>query len=206
MLRKILIALVALLLLAGGVAAYLWHEATALPDWYTEGSGAEASASGGASGGSATLPVDPGWVPAEDGETQQMRNFHTRTTKIKPALRRAIKGSRATYRKDGRVEAGMVANIGDVREEELSANDRDLLDQATSAFPSLKKRDVYIGVEGDTVVKDGVVQLGANPKVKIGNLSYSLPDAAARLGMNEAKLRAELNAELARMGASAPGT
>ncbi len=205
MLRKILIAVAALILLAVGVAAYLWHEATALPEWYTENSDAEISGVGGVGGGAAAATVDPGWVPTEDGETQQMRNFHTRTTKIKPALRRAIKGSRATYKKDGRVEAGLVANLGDVREGELSANDRSFLDQATSAFPSLKERDVYIGVEGDTVIKDGVVQLGPDPKVKIGNLSYSLPDAAARLGMNEAKLRAELNAELARMGVSAPG-
>jgi hypothetical protein len=54
------------------------------------------------------------------------------------------------------------------------------------------------------VIKDGKVQLGDNSKVRIGNLTYSLPDAAARLGMNEAKLRAELNAELAKMGVGAP--
>jgi len=204
-LRKILIALVALILLAGAVAAYLWHEATALPEWYTE-NGADPNTAEEASGGAVAVPVDRGWVAAEDGESHLMRNFHTRTKKIKPALRRAIKGSRATYNpKDGRVEAGMVANLGDVREGELSADDRSFLDQATSAFPSLKERDVYIGVEGDSVIKDGVVQLGPDPKVKIGNLSYSLPDAAARLGMNEAKLRQELNAELARMGVNAPG-
>ena len=196
MLRKILIALVVLLLLAVGVAAYLWHEATALPDWYTEN---PTQAVGEASA------AEPLWVPAADGESQEMRNFHTRTKRIKPALRRAIKGSRVTYKKNGRVEAGMVANVGDIREEELSANDRSFLDQATSAFPSLKQRDIYIGVEGDTVTKNGVVQLGKNPRVKIGNLSYSLPDAAARLGLNEAKLRAELNAELARMGVRGSG-
>ncbi len=195
MLRKIFIALFVLLLLAMGVAAYLWHEATALPDWYTEGAAQDIGEAAAA---------EPVWVPAADGESQEMRNFHTRSKRIKPVLRRAIKGSRVTYKKNGQVEAGMVANIGDVREEELSTNDRSFLEQATSAFPSLKQRDIYIGVEGDTVVNNGVVQLGKDPQVKIGNLSYSLPDAAARLGLNEAKLRAELNAELARMGVHAP--
>ncbi|MCA9707999.1 MAG: hypothetical protein KDK70_19255 [Myxococcales bacterium] len=37
MLKKVAIALGVLLLLAAGVVAYLWHQATALPDWYTEG-------------------------------------------------------------------------------------------------------------------------------------------------------------------------
>jgi len=196
-LRKILLALVVLLVLAAGVAAYLWHEATALPDWYTTPTGAEETVDGAPA-------VDLDWVPAPDGESQQMRNFHTRTPKIKPAMRKGIKGSRVIYKKDGRVEAGLVANLGDVPERELSAEESSFLAQATDAFPSLKKRDVYIGVEGDTVIKDGLVQLGPEPKVKIGNLSYSLPDAATRLGMNESKLRAELNAELARMGVREP--
>lgn len=195
MLRKLLIAVAVLVLIAGAVAAYLWHQATALPEWYEEGS------SGGAA---ASEPVvDDGWVETKEGDGKQMRNFHMRTRKIKPALRKAIKGSRATV-KDGKVEAGLVANVGDVPEQELSENDRTFLKKATDAFPSLKERDVYIGVEGDTVIKDGKVQLGDNSKVRIGNLTYSLPDAAARLGMNEAKLRAELNAELAKMGVGAP--
>ncbi|MEZ4382140.1 MAG: hypothetical protein R3A79_12390 [Nannocystaceae bacterium] len=195
MLRKVLIALVVLALIAGGVVAYLWYQATALPDWYAAPTSESAA--------SAPAVVDQGWVAADDGEGQQMRNFHMRTQKIKPALRKAIKGSRATV-KDGKVEAGLVANVGDVPEQELSANDRTFLKKATDAFPSLKERDVYIGVEGDTVIKDGKVQLGDNSKVRIGNLTYSLPDAAARLGMDEAKLRAELNAELAKMGVNAP--
>lgn len=37
MLKKVAIALAVLLLVAGGIVAYLWHQATALPQWYTEG-------------------------------------------------------------------------------------------------------------------------------------------------------------------------
>lgn len=39
MLKKVAIALAVLLLVAGGLVAYLWTRATALPDWYTEGEG-----------------------------------------------------------------------------------------------------------------------------------------------------------------------
>lgn len=204
MLRKLLIALAALVVLAAGVAYYLWHQATALPEWYDPNAPgtAVASAEGGAP---ASAPqVDTEWVQSADGQGQEMKNFHLRTSKIKPGIRKAIKASRATY-KDGHVEAGMVANLGDVSPDELSKGDQNFLNKASEAFPSLKERDVYIGVEGETVVKDGVVQLGPNSKVKIGNLSYSLPDAARRLGMDESKLRAELNAELARMGVREPG-
>lgn len=37
MLKKVAIALVVLLLIGVGVVAYLWNQATALPDWYTQG-------------------------------------------------------------------------------------------------------------------------------------------------------------------------
>lgn len=195
MLRKLLIVLVVLVLVAGLGLAYLWSQATALPEWY-----APAAASAGAEG---PARADLEWVPTEDGAGQQLRNIHLRARKLSPAMRKAVKGSRATY-KDGHVEAGMVANLGEVPRGELSKGDASFLEKASGAFPSLRERDVYVGVEGDAIVQDGRMQLGPDARLKIGNISYSLADAAARMGIDESRLRADLNAELAQMGVKAP--
>lgn len=193
MLRKLLIGLALLLVVIGIGLAYLWHQATALPEWYDPAAAvAEAPAA-----------ADGEWAPTPDGKGQELRNIHLRSRKISPKVRKAIKGSRATY-EDGHVEAGMVANLGDVPKDELSKGDSSFLEKASAAFPSLRERDVYIGVEGDTVVKDGHVQLGPGARLKIGNISYSLADAGKRMGIDESRLRADLNAELVHMGVKAP--
>ena len=49
-----------------------------------------------------------------------------------------------------------------------------------------------------------MLQLGPDPKIRIGKLRYSLPSAAGRLGMSPAKLRNELNRELHRMRLTDP--
>ncbi|MEZ4450923.1 MAG: hypothetical protein R3B09_15690 [Nannocystaceae bacterium] len=195
MLRKLLIGLAVLLILVGVGLAYLWHEATALPEWYDP---AAVSVEGGA-----PAVADADWTPTADGQGQQLRNIHLRAKKLSPTMRKAIKGSRATYQ-DGHVEAGMVANLGDVPRQDLSKGDASFLEKASEAFPSLRERDVYVGVEGDTVIQDGNVQLGPGARLKIGNISYSLADAAKRMGIDEARLRSDLNAELVHMGVKAP--
>lgn len=196
MLRKVAIALGILLLLAIGVIVYLWKQATALPDWYT----AEAAPTAAPTAGDAA-PKSAGWTPTADGKGQEVRNFHARSKKLKPGVRKAIKASRATY-KDGNLEAGMVADLREVPAGELSSQESSFLQKARDAFPALADREVYIGIEGEPVIEDGVMKVGPKTRLRIGDLSYSLSDAAQKLGINQAQLEKELNAELARMGAT----
>lgn len=62
MLKKIAIALGVLLVVAAGVLAWLWHQATALPEWYTEGSLEELA---GPSEGEGPI-APPQWIAFDD--------------------------------------------------------------------------------------------------------------------------------------------
>ena len=197
MLRKVAILLGVLLALALGVIAYLWVQVTALPEWYTA-EGAPPVA------GPADAPAPAGtWAPSADGRRAEARDFHAGSKKMGPAMRRAIKASRATY-EDGKLEAGMVADLRQLPAEGLSSQDASFLERAKVAFPGLADREVYIGIEGEPVIDGGVMKVGPKTRLRIGNLTYSLADAAAKLGLNQAQLEKELNAELARMGATPP--
>lgn len=195
MLRKIAIALGLLLLIAIGVIVYLWKQATALPDWYT------AEPAPAAAGDAAVADAPAGWAPTADGKGQEVRNFHTRSKKLRPGVRKAIKASRATY-EGGKLEAGMVADLREIPPGDLSSQESSFLQKARDAFPGLADREVYIGIEGEPVIDGGVMKVGPKTRLRIGDLSYSLSDAAGKLGINQAQLEKELNAELARMGAT----
>jgi hypothetical protein len=66
-LHKLIIAVAAVLMLVIGVGAYVWREATALPDWYTEAGAAALDEYAAEDAADAPPPV---WVPAiEQGDT-----------------------------------------------------------------------------------------------------------------------------------------
>ncbi len=195
MLKKILLVLALLLLAAGGVVFYLWNQATALPEWYEDPSSAPAGA-------------DQTWVLVPDAEgsgeqgpkTYEMRGFHKNIGGMAKA-RKAVKASRARRRGD-QLEAGMVVDMGELDNAELSQSDNDFLTRARKAFPALSDRDVYIGVE-DRPGKDG---LSSAAKLRVGDLTYPLSDVATKLGLSEPELRRQLNRELAKMNANQPGS
>ena len=62
-LKKLAIALGVLLLLGAGVLGWLWHQATALPDWYTEGDAQQYA--GTPEGDEGPAPA-PGWVALDE--------------------------------------------------------------------------------------------------------------------------------------------
>jgi hypothetical protein len=63
---------------------------------------------------------------------------------------------------------------------------------------------VYVGIEDTPVVRDGVLQLGDAPKLRVGRLRYDLDSAAEKLGMSAADLRREFDRELRRMRVTPP--
>lgn len=209
MLKKLLIGLAVLLLAVGGVAYWFWHQATALPEWYAEIDDADASE---------PAPTGPlQWAVVPDAESdkaapksaeapqkpkrvrREIRDFHMRAHVKNPAARKAFRASRATY-EDGRLEAGVIVNAGKVPQKELSKKDKGFFERLIKAFPSLADRDVYVALEDEPIVApDGILQLGPNPKVRVGNLSYSLAQVAKKLGVSTKAVRKDINAELRRM-------
>jgi hypothetical protein len=228
-LRKLIIAVAAVLMLVIGVGAYLWREATALPDWYTEAGPAALDEYAAEDVADAPPPV---WVPAiEQGDTpvepstvadpavaqeapsksaspeRTRKRRNTARHELRGFHRRgtksdgrsAVKVSRAIY-EDGRFQAGVVVDLSRIPKDKLVARDRELYDRAVDQFPGITKRDVYIGIEDRPVSADGVLQLGPAPEVRVGNLRYPLDTAARKIGMSPAELRRELDLELHRLG------
>lgn len=220
MLKKIALGL-ALVILLGGIAGYWWwRQHVALPEWYAQTDAEELI-----EGDEAELaPPDAGlvWIPVEDAREEaappaadgkptpkktgrakryEMRGFHRqRQSKDAP---KTVKASRAIL-EDGELEAGVVLDLSALPKDKLSERDRELYRKAIEAFPSLTKRDVYVGIEDTPVEQDGVLQLGPSPKVRIGNARYDLDTAARKIGMSPAQLREEINRELRRMGVQSP--
>lgn len=200
MLRKIILAVVLLLLLAAGIVFYLWHQATSLPEWYENPTAAPA-----------VVAAEQTWVLVPDatvesasepekapGKTYEMRGFHKKIGNSK--TQKAVKASRAVRRGDA-LEAGVIVDMGELKNQDLSKKDSDFLTRAREAFPALSDRDVYIGIED----RPGASGLSSSAKLRVGKLTYPLAEAAKKLGIDESQLRRQLNAELVKMN-TPPGS
>lgn len=209
------------------VAWWLWREVTALPQWYEQDAQAyegDADTKGppqwialdergdpiledpfaelDMQEAEATLEAVP--APTESkrrgrqARAHEMRGFH-RSRRKKKAGDKAIKASRAHFR-DGELEVGAVVDLSRIPKDKLSEKDRAMYDRAVRNFPGLTKRDVYVGVEDHPITRDGYLQLGPHPTVRVGNLRYPLAKAAGKLGLSESRLRRDVDRELRRMG------
>lgn len=196
--KKLALALLVLLLIACGVLFYLWRQVTALPEWYSEELAAAPE--------SEAQPVQPdgnlAWKAS--GKRKELRNFHRRIARQDPTVAKVIKASRASF-EDGTLEMGVVADLRNLPNDKLNESQRELFQKVHDNFPSATDREIYIGVEDPApVLKDGKIELGPTAKLKVGDMTYDLDAAAARLGMSADKLRAQFNAEARRLGVTAP--
>jgi hypothetical protein len=205
-LKKILLVVLLLALIAGGVVFYLFWQATSLPDWYAEELAAPADEP-------AEPPQTPdgmlAWsdAPAADGGAKKkkvLRNFHRRAARKDPTVAKVVKASRASY-EDGVLELGVVADLRDLPKDRLSGDQAAFFEKVRASFPSATDREIYLGVEdaSPSLHNDQIV-LGPDARLKVGNLSYDIDDAAARLGMPAAQLREQFNQQARLLGVSAP--
>lgn len=242
-LKKLAIGLAVLLLLAAGVAGWLWHQATALPQWYTEGDASQFEGVAEHDDGPAPAPQwialdeqgeqlpdasvplapeapKPGSAPKgadsapapvlppprtrarknSNAKRHELRGFHVRRGKDgKRKSNPAIKASRAVY-EDGQLELGAIVDASKMPKKKLKARDRGRVERALKNFPGITERDVWIGIEDSPISVGGYLQLSPEADVRVGKLTYSLADAAKRVGMSPIELRMELNRELRRLG------
>ena len=230
MLKKLAIALGVLLVIAAVVLFVLYRRVTALPDWAAEEVAQQEALDPDApvqweaeSEGEAPLPPEiaealppeppepepavqpaPGEAVAKPAPSRPqrfvLRGFHRRG---KGAGKEAVRASKAVL-EDGRLEAGVVLDLSRIEDAEMSDSDRGLYEGALQAFPPLRQKNVYVGVETRPVRKDGVLQLGKTAKLRIGSIRYDLGAAAGKLGMSEAALRKALNRNMRQLGFKAP--
>ncbi len=228
MLKKVLLALGALLLVAAIAMFVLYRRATALPDW-AEAEVAEQEALDpeapiaweAESDSEPSLPLEvaealppepqpgpntgqPAAAPAPQRASKPkryvLRGFHRRG---KGAGKDAVRASKAVL-ENGRLEAGVVLDLSRIEDAKMSDSDRGLYEGALRAFPPLRQKNVYVGVETRPVRNNGRLELGANPKLRVGKIRYDLGAAAGKLGMSEAGLRNQLNENLRSLGFKDP--
>ena len=227
--KKVAIALGVVALLGAVAAFVLVRQVTALPEWADaevaeqeqldpdapvvwEADGepiealppevAEALPPGPASGQPDPSPANP--APAESTKKKPKRyvlkGFHR---KGKGAGKKAVRASKAVL-ENGRLEAGLVLDLSRLEDAKMSDSDRGLYEGALDAFPPLRKKNVYVGVETRPVEKKGVLQLGKHTKLRVGSLRYDLATVAGKLGMSEAALRKNINRNLRTLGFKDP--
>lgn len=227
MLKKLAIAVGVVLLIGAVVVFVLYRQVTALPEWAddevaeqeamapdapvvweAEGEGTEILPPAVAEAlppEPAASPPEPAASPAPPKKKTQakryvLKGFHRRG---KGAGKKAVRASKAVL-EGGRLEAGVVLDLSRIEDAKMSDSDRGLYEGALEAFPPLREKNVYVGVETRPVRKDGVLQLGQRAKLRVGNVRYDLGSAARKLGMSEAGLRKALNRNLRTLGFKAP--
>lgn len=229
MLKKLAIAFGVVLLIGAVVIFVLYRQVTALPEWAEdevaeqEAMDPDAPVVWEAEGEDAevlppevaeALPPEPAAAPPDPAEPTAspappkkskakryvLKGFHRRG---KGAGKKAVRASKAVL-ENGRLEAGVVLDLSRIEDAKMSDSDRGLYEGALEAFPPLRKKNVYVGVETRPVRKNGVLQLGERAKLRVGNVRYDLGSAARKLGMSEAGLRKALNKNLRNLGFKAP--
>lgn len=224
MLRRLAIAAALLLLVALVAGAWVWNQATALPDWAEEepptalvdpqgahGPGAPADPDDVAppplrwsvpeAGGSPADP--PAQAAPKKSRKRELRNFHLHAADRNRVIRKAVRTSRATY-EDGKLEAGVVIVPGEIDVKSMPAKDRALVQRALRSFPGLKGKRVYVALEDEPKVVKGVLQLGPDTQIRVGELRYPLSAFARKLGVSAAEIRKQVNRELRRLDARPP--
>lgn len=153
----------------------------------------------------APAPGEPIGEPAPPKRTAEperyvLRGFHRRG---KGTGKDAVRASKAVL-ENGRLEAGVVLDLSRIEDAKMSDSDRGLYEGALQAFPPLRSKNVYVGVETRPVRKGDVLQLGKTAKLRIGKVRYDLGAAASKLGMSEDGLRRALDQNMRKLGFKAP--
>jgi hypothetical protein len=191
------------LVLAGVVAggAIAWHQATALPRWYTAQS---VPTSQLATAPQRAQQVEQKLKTLYQPQTtvtlsqQEVNDLVTATIDAVGRQARvtpAIKGINTEFDGD-QLKAGAVVNLTELQSGQLSRPQKMLLSQAIERVPGLADREVYIGLKSRPKLVNGSVQLDPSTTLQLGNLSLSLQDVARYLDMTPEQLQTRINQAL----------
>jgi hypothetical protein len=94
--------------------------------------------------------------------------------------------------KDNNLEIGAVIDTGKIPDLSLTGEQRKTFEKITENLPQIKNREIYIAIEGQPKAEGGKLVLDKNSKVKIGNLSFKLPEIAQKLGLSLPEIQQQL--------------
>jgi hypothetical protein len=199
--KKSAVVILIVVLAMAGALWWLWHQATRLPEWYTEG-----GSGGGITHGQGIdpikrsleqtiedrLPQDPGAygevdvVLDEDDASKLIAVLISETAERHPFLR-AVKASRTRIR-DGQIHVEIVADLSRIPFDASDQGEEGPRVVETGLRGLLKGREVSLGAAGEYGLKDGRPQLDPAGKISIGGLSFSQETVFERLGISKDKL------------------
>lgn len=117
----------------------------------------------------------------------------TEKTGGKP-LPSSVKGFHTAV-KENKLKTGAVVDVNELQNSGLGVQQRELLSEITQKIP-MSDRKVYIGVEGKPEMQNGKLRFDENAKIQIGNMSFTIAEVAARLGVPPEKVQDQLNIEM----------
>lgn len=187
-----------------GALVYSWQQVTQLPGWYGQ-TGTILSAEAMTAGqvlenkllsGQDVRYVDHSRVEIALDETELNQVvMDAIASSPHPDLWQATRGVHTNIESD-RVESGMVVNLKHLPLDQLPGRERQVVDRVVSTFPMLADRDIYVGIEGQPRIENGQVMLDENTRIRIGNLSLTVPELAKRLGVSSEQLAQQINLTL----------
>lgn len=110
-------------------------------------------------------------------------------------LLKAAKGINTTIHEDN-VKIGIVVNTAELQASPFGSKEKVALNKILQDIPTLKNRDIYIGIESRPQVEGGRLQVDPNTKVKVGDLSFSIAEISQKLGISPEKVIEKVNQNL----------
>ena len=214
MIKKLLLLLLISLGTIAAIAYYFWQQATSIPQWYqtskTETVNQPATepplpnpieqkiaeqiqqqrqdkqSSNQAVSVNLSYPEVNQWLSQEIN--QQVRTQAAKTLPELPTIQTQLQANR--------LEMGTVINTQQLTSAKLSRSQQAMVTRLMSRFPQLQNQTVYVGVVGNPQLREGQLVLDQNSQVRIGNLTFSVPEVAKKLGVSPKSLQRALTLDL----------
>ena len=213
--KKIIFKLVLLGLIGtvGGIY-YLWQEATQVPEEYTEAVTTNNTVT-------PILPLQPSQITQQATAIKQ--KIEQPIVQAKPGQKVAVKltdrdltsitvanlaasqlnkqvpsgisGVKTTI-KEGKIRTGAMVNVDRLARDSEPGTQTAALSKLTEKLPFLKDRDVYIGIVGKPIVKDGRIKLDNDTQIKIGKVTFTVAQLSQNLGVSEEKIQKAIELKL----------
>ncbi|KST68883.1 hypothetical protein [Mastigocoleus testarum] len=211
MLKRFLLLLIAVTIGTGAVVFFFLQQATYLPSWYqnqaaSTGSSKTHSPQTGENQYQKKLeseeilkkisqslenPNNPGEAKIDSQELNTLIETGLVSTPNNQ-LKEAVKATN-TEISEGKILSGAVIDLNQVPIDKLPSKAQNSIEKLITTIPGLKERPLYIGVEGKPSVRNRKVVLDNTTRVKLGNISMTIPELSQRLGIPEEKLNRQLS-------------
>ena len=184
----------------GAGVAYGVHRTNQVPDWYqaaehTSLAVPESSKAILLSKFAAAAEAEgPVAIPLTEADVAELFETALESQGVNPPneVQASIKGNR--------IESGVVVNLSDLPPGTLPAGAEGTVSQIIQTVPLLKNRDVYVGIDGSLNIERGKLKLGEDTVLKVGQMSFSLQNAAQQMGLSTFELENYLNTAISRQG------